>query len=396
MVATHLTAPIANERTRRLTEQPVGRLLWTFSLPAIAGMMVSSLYTVIDRLFLGNVVGADALAGLSICMPIAFVIMAVGMLIGVGSGALVSIRLGQGRKDDADAILGNAVAMALIAAVVLSTGFLLALDPLLRAFGATAHTLPYAKQFMSVILLGSFFQYASFGLNALIRAEGNPRLAMATQLINAGLNIALDALFIFGFGWGVTGAAVATVLAQGVSAVWTLAHFRSNRAVLRLRMANIRVRWSVAAPALAIGLAPFAMHLAGSVSILLLNKGLSHHGGDHAIGAYGVISSLAMLFLMPVFGIVQGAQPIIGFNYGAGNLDRVRRALKLAILSATAVVCLGFGVVQTFPAVLLAGFANDPQLVAIGTRGMHICLAMMPVVGFQVVGANFFQAIGKA
>jgi putative MATE family efflux protein len=389
--------PPMTDRTRRLAEEPVGKLLLTFSLPAIAGMMVASLYTVIDRAFLGRVVGPDAIGGLTICMPIAFVFMAVGVLIGIGSGALVSIRLGQQRKDDAEAILGGAVALTLIASVILSTVFLITLDPLLRAFGATANTLPYAKQFMRIILLGSFFQYTSFGLNAVIRAEGNPRLAMATQLINAGLNIVLDVVFIYGFGWGVPGAAAATVIAQAVSAAWTLAHFRSRRSVLRLHLGNIRVRWAVVRPALAIGLAPFCMHLAMSVTSLLMNRGLSRHGGEDAVNAYGVIGALAMLAMMPVFGINQGSQPIIGYNYGAGQYARVRRTLRLGVIAATAIMTGGFLIIEAVPAFLIRCFSpHDPALVVIGARGMRIAMLLMPVVGFQVVSANFFQAIGKA
>ena len=275
-------------RTRRLAEAPVGKLLLTFSLPAVAGMLVMSLYVVIDRMFLGHTVGPDAIGGLSICMPVSFVMMAVGMLIGFGSGALVSIHLGKQKKDDAEAVLGNAMTLIAIASFVLSTTFLLALDPLLTAFGATARTLPHARAFLSIILLGSFFQFTSFGLNAIIRAEGNPRLAMFTQLISAGLNIVLDAIFIYGFGFGVKGAAVATVISQAVSALWTLAHFRSQRSVLRLRLPNMRLRWKVAAPALAIGAAPLCMQLAASFVTLLINRGASHYGGDAAVNAYGV------------------------------------------------------------------------------------------------------------
>jgi putative MATE family efflux protein len=385
-----------DSRTRRLAEAPVGRLLFSFSLPAIVGMVVTSLYVVIDRAFLGKAVGVDAIAGLTVCMPISFVMMAVGMLIGVGSGALVSIRMGQHREQEAEQILGNAVAMTILASLTLSAAFLLALGPLLQLFGATSRTLPYAAQFMRVVLLGSFFQYTSFGLNAIIRAEGNPRLAMMTQLINAGLNIALDAVFVWGLGFGVTGAAVATVIAQGVSALWTLAHFTSSRSVLKLRAGNVRLQWAVARPALAIGTAPFSMQMAASVVMLLANRGLSRWGGDTAIGAYGIISAVGTLLAMPVFGLNQGAQPIIGFNYGAGNMDRVRRTLKLAIVSASLFLGAASLVVQTIPATLVGCFSHDPALIRLGAHGMRVLLLVAPVVGVQIVGASFFQAIGRA
>ncbi len=389
-------SPTRDNRTARLGEERVSKLLWQFSLPAIAGTVVSSLYTIIDRAFLGNVVGPDAIAGISLCMPVGFVIMAFGVLLGIGSGALVSIRLGEQRREDADLILGNAVALIVVVSLVLTVGFLLALDPLLRVFGASARTLPYARQFLRVILLGSFFQYTAFGLNAVIRAEGNPRIAMLTVFINAGLNIVLDAIFIWGLGLAVTGAAVATVIAQGVSACWTLLHFRSRRSVLKLRAASLRLRWSVVRPALAIGLAPCVMHLAASVVHLLINRGLARHGGDVALGAYGVIGALSMFILMPVFGLNQGAQPIIGFNYGAGRVARVRETLRLSVLAATAVMSAGFLVAQLFPGALVHAFARDELVATVGARGMRICLLMMPVVGFQVVGASFFQSIGKA
>jgi len=395
-MSTDRTAEGSDPRTARLGEERVGRLLWSFSLPAIAGTVVSSLYVVIDRAFLGNVVGADAIAGISLCMPISFVIMAFGMLVGIGSGALVSIRLGEQRRDDAELILGNAVALIAIVSVALTAIFLATLDPLLVLFGASERTLPYARQFLHVVLLGSFFQYASFGLNSVIRAEGNPRLAMLTVFINAATNIVLDALFVWALRLGVTGAATATVIAQGVSATWTLLHFRSARSVLKLRAANLRLRWTVIRAALAIGLSPFAMQIGMSVVNLLINRGLARHGGDAAISAHGVISALTMFIIMPVIGIVQGAQPILGYSYGARRLARVRETLRLAIIAATAVVCVGFAAAQAFPGALIRSFASDPRLVAVGVRGMHICLLMLPLVGFQIVSANFFQAIGKA
>jgi putative MATE family efflux protein len=385
-----------NQPTRRLAQDPIGRLLISFSLPAIAGMVVGSLYTVIDRAFLGNVVGPDAIAGLSICMPIAFVIMAFGMLVGIGSGALVSIRLGEQKRDQAELILGNALTVTVVMAAVLTVVFRAALDPLLVLFGASPHVLPYARQFMHVILLGSVLQYVSFGLNAIIRAEGNPRLAMMTMFLNAGMNIALDAVFILVLRMGVTGAAVATVLSQGASAIWTLAHFRSSRSVLRLRLVNLRPRAAVLRPMLAIGLAPFTMHIAGSVVYVLLNRGLARYGGDDAISAYGIIGSVAMLMLMPVFGLNQGAQPIIGFNHGAGRQDRVRRTLLLASLAATAVVTAGFAASQLFPQAIIRAFSQDPAIVQMGSRGMRIVLLLAPVVGFQIIAASYFQAIGRA
>jgi putative MATE family efflux protein len=385
-----------DRRTTRLGEEPIGKLLWSFSIPAIAGMVVGSLYTIIDRAFLGNVVGADAIAGISLSMPIGFLMMAFGMLFGVGSGAVVSIRLGQQKKGEAELILGNTLAIVVVLSLLLTVGFLIALDPLLVAFGASAQTQPYARQFMRVILIGSVSQYVTFGLNSVIRAEGNPRLAMMTMFINAGLNIVLDAVFIWGLGFGVTGAAVATVIAQGVSAAWTILHFLGKRSVLKLRMANLRLRWSAIRPVLAIGMAPFSMYLAMSVVNLIINRGLARHGGDAAIGAYGVIGALTMFILMPILGLSQGAQPIIGYNFGAHRVDRVRRSLRLAVLYATLVACVGCALAEIWPHALMSAFTRDESLVVMGARGLRICYISLPLIGFGVLSASFFQAIGQA
>lgn len=384
------------ENTRVLGEKPVGRLLVDFSIPAIIGMVANSLYTLIDRLFVGNVVGADAIAGMSVTMPISFVILAFGLLIGVGSGSLISIKLGQQKKDEAEKILGNAFMLALIISVVISGIFLFTLDNLLTQFGASSKTLPYAKQFISIILYGSLFQYISFGLSAVIRAEGNPRVAMYTMLINSFINIILDFIFIYLLGFGLRGTAVATVISQAVSAVWVLLYFRGRNSVLKLRVRNMpfQMKWLIGI--FSIGMAPFFMQLAASIINILFNRGLAQYGGDAAVGAFGIINTITMFILMPIFGINQGAQPIIGYNYGARKFARVKKALKLALIAATTIVAVGFILLQVFPAQVLGAFTSDNKLINIGAHGMRVYLAALPVVGFQIVSANFFQAIGKA
>jgi putative MATE family efflux protein len=384
------------ERTQTLGEKPVGKLLLEFSIPAIIGMMANSLYTIIDRLFVGNVVGADAIAGMSLTMPISFIIMAFGMLIGVGSGSLISIRLGENKIEQAEKILGNAFTLTLIISVVVSGFLILSLDSLLTHFGASPATLPYARQFISIILYGSLFQYISFGLSAIIRAEGNPRIAMMTLLINAGLNIVLDFVFICMLGLGLRGTAVATVISQAVAAIWVLAYFRGQHSVLKLRTQNMSLQLKLIKGIFAIGMAPFFMQLAASVVNLLFNRGLAQYGGDAAIGAFGIIGTITMFILMPIFGINQGAQPIIGYNYGALKYGRVKRALKLALAAATMIVVVGFVLLEMFPRQVLGAFTSDQELIDIGINGMRIFLLALPIVGFQVVGANYFQAIGKA
>ena len=325
------------DKTRVLGEKPVGKLLVEFSIPAIVGTVANSLYTIIDRLFVGNVVGADAIAGMSLTMPISFVIMAFGMLIGVGSGSLISIRLGE-NKEEAEKILGNAFMLSLIISVVVSGIFLLTLNPLLTHFGASPKTLPYARQFISIILYGSLFQYLSFGLSAVIRAEGNPRVAMGVMLINAGINIVLDFIFIYLLGFGLRGTAVATVISQAVSATWVLLYFRGKTSVLKLRGRNMALQMNILKGIFAIGMAPFFMQLIASVVNILYNRGLAQYGGDAAIGAFGIINTITMFILMPIFGINQGAQPIIGYNYGALEFGRVKKTLKLAIIAATGMI----------------------------------------------------------
>lgn len=383
------------EATRRLGEEKVSKLLWQFSLPSIIGTLASSVYIIIDRVFVGQVVGADALAGMSITMPISFIILAFGLLIGVGSGALVSIRLGQGNREEAEHILGQAFSMVLFISVIVSGLLLYFLDPLLLLFGASRAIIPYARDFIGIILFASIFQYAGFGLSNVIRAEGNPKKAMYVVLINAGVNIILDVFFILLFGWGVRGAAIATVISQAVSATIVIMHFRSPGSILKLKISHMLPRMDLIKGIASIGMAPFAMQLAASVVNSLFNQNLAHYGGDAAIGAFGVIGAIANFLLLPVIGVNMGAQPIIGFNYGAKRYARVIETLKKAIIAATIITTFGFALLELFPHQMMAAFTKDTSIISIGTQGMRILVIMFPFVGFQIVGGNLFQAIGK-
>lgn len=385
------------ERSKQLGEESVGRLLLKFSIPAITGMLVNALYNIVDRIYVGNMQGGDlAISGLVIAFPIMNVIMAFGMLVGLGTASLISIRLGQKRKDEAEQILGNAFILTIILSILLSVFGLLFLEPMLIKFGARGDVLTYAKQYTRIILIGVPFQNLAFSMNHSIRASGSPKIAMLTMLIGAILNTILDPIFIFVFHMGVSGAAAATILSQAVSAVWVLSYFFRGNSSLKIHKKNLRLHSSVVLKIFSIGVSPFAMQIAASIITIILNKSLLKYGGDIAVAAMGVINSITMLILMPIFGINQGVQPIIGFNYGAKKFNRVKHALKLAILGATAISSLGFIVVQLFPAPIISLFGkNNTQLIQIGSHGIRIFLSMLPIVSFQIVSSNYFQAVGK-
>jgi putative MATE family efflux protein len=385
------------DNSQELGQAPVGRLLWKYFVPAIIGVAANALYNLVDRVYIGQGVGALALSGLTVTFPIMIVAMAFGMLVGMGAAALVSLRLGEGKRDEAEKILGHAfVLLAGISLAVSALGLLLR-DPVLRLFGAGAQTLGYAREYITIILLGNVFQGLGFGMNNLIRAEGHARAAMTTMILGAGMNIVLDPIFIFVFRMGVAGAALATVISMAATCAWVLAHFRSRRSLLRLRRRHFRLEPRIVRGILAIGMAPFAMQMAGSVVNALFNVQLIRFGGDLAVGAMGIINGAAMMVVFCVIAVNMAAQPIIGFNYGARQFLRVKRTLKLALLAAAAITGAGFLAVQLFPAAIIGLFSrHDPRLLAIGTRGLRILLAAFPLVGPQLVSSNFFQAIGKA
>ncbi|NLO20448.1 MAG: MATE family efflux transporter [Syntrophomonadaceae bacterium] len=384
-----------DERAIQLGERKISQLLWQFSLPAIIGMLANSSYMIINRLFIGNVVGADAISGLSVTMPISLIMTAFGMLIGIGAGAMISIRLGQNRAKEAEHILGNALSLLLIISVLVSGTLLLWLDELLIAFGASPNTLPYGRQFISIILFGSLFQYVSFGLVAIIRSEGNPRISMNIMLLNAGLNVVLDFVFVYLLHWGMPGTAVATVISQAVAATLAIRHFIGSSSVIKLHWKFIPPSRPIIQAILSIGMAPFAMQLVSSLIVILYNQGLAQYGGDSAIGAFGIIYTITMFTLMPVVGISQGLQPIAGFNFGARKYVRVKQSLKLAILFASFIVSLLFILIQLGAGPIMRSFSSEQELLNLGIHGLRVFLLCLPIIGFQIISANFFQAIGK-
>jgi putative MATE family efflux protein len=384
------------DRTEELGKAPIPGLLLRFSLPAIVGMMVNAIYNVVDRIFIGQNVGPLGLAGATVAFPIMLVLMGFGMLVGVGGSALVSIRLGERKEGEAERILGNSLTLLVVLALGLTALGLLFLSPLLRLFGASEAILPYAVDYTSIILLGSIFQALGFGMNNFIRGEGNPKVAMITMLIGAVLNIILDAVFMIGLGLGVRGAALATVISQAISALWVLVYYAGGQSHLKIRRANLVLHKDIVLPILAIGMAPFAMQIASSAVNGLLNSQLQRYGGDLAVSTMGIIFSIAIFFVMPIMGLNQGVQPIVGYNYGAKNYHRVRQAMMIAISAASAVVVTGFIFIQTMPRAL-AGFFAGPssELVELAAAAMRIHLLMLPLIGFQIVAGGYFQATGK-
>jgi len=384
------------DRSKQLGEGNIPYLLLRFSAPAVVGMTAQALYSVVDRIFVGQAVGSEGIAGTTVSFPFMLVLLAFGMLIGVGAAALVSIRLGEQKKGEAERVLGNALVLLVCVSALLTSVGLVLLTPLLKIFGASEQILPYAQDYLQIIVLGSVFQLVGFGLNAVIRGEGNPRIAMLTMLIGALLNTILDPIFLFGFGWGMRGAAAATVISQAVSAVWVLSYFLRGRSLLNLHLGNLSLGWSVCAAILTIGSPLFAVQMAASVMNAILNNQLRIHGGDLGISVMGIIHSVALFIAMPIFGINQGAQPIMGYSYGAGKFDRVKKTLQTAILFATAICMAGFFVVMVFPSDVIRLFSReDEALMRLGTHAIRVCLMMFPIIGFQIVSASYFQAVGK-
>ncbi|WP_066505452.1 MATE family efflux transporter [Abyssisolibacter fermentans] len=383
-------------RTELLEKENVVKLLLKFSAPAIVGMLVNALYNVIDRYFVGNNVGSDAIAGITICFPIMIILMAFGMLVGFGGTALVSIKLGEQKKQEAEKILGNAFVLLIAISGCVSVISLFFVDELLTIFGASADILPFAKEYITIILCGAVFQSIGFGLNNFIRGEGNPKIAASTMLIGAITNIILDYLFIKHLNLGIKGAALATIIGQLVSAIWVLRYFLSGKSLLRFHVSNMKLELSTVKKIFALGSAPFAMQVASSAINALFNHSLYTYGGDTAISAMGLINSIAMFILMPIFGINQGAQPIIGYNYGAKQYHRVKKTYSFACIMATSIVLVGFIITRLYPKQLFMLFNKDDELlIELGTEGIKIFLIMLPIIGFQIISSNYFQAIGK-
>jgi len=381
-----------------LGTEPIGRLLLKYSVPAIIGMMVNALYNVVDRVFIGNIpgVGPMAITGLGVTMPIMSIIIAFGTLIGVGATTNVSLKLGEGDKNKAEQIVGNAISLAVSIGILITIFGTIFLNKMLTVFGASQSTIGYAKSYMSIILIGAVFNIMSMMFSNLIRGDGNPKLSATIMAAGCFMNIILDAIFIFGFNMGIQGAALATIISQAVSTTWGLIYYLRGKSNVEFKKTNLKLDGTIIKTIFAIGMAPFAMQLANSMVQLMFNTSLKVYGGDLAIGAMATISSINMLFVMPAFGFVQGMQPIVGFNYGAKKYDRSKKTLKISLILATFVFVLGALFIQLAPQVLVGAFSKDQELMNITVNGLRKYAFAMPIVGISIVGSNFIQSIGKA
>lgn len=383
---------------KHLGDAPIGKLLLQYSIPAIIGMVVNALYNIVDRMFIGNIpdIGSLAITGVGITMPIMTIVLAFGMLIGIGTTANISLNLGKGNITTAEKLLGNAFTLSIIVGLAIAiTGTIFA-NPILNLFGASENTLFYAKEYIGIILLGCTFNILSFALNSTVRADGNPKMSSITMVIGCGANIILDYLFIFVLNLGVKGAALATIISQAITFFIILYYYTAGNSNLKLKIENFKLKKHLVTMTFAIGIAPFATQIANSLVQVIANNALKTYGSDLAIGAMTVISSLNIIFMMPIFGINQGCQPIIGFNYGAKKYERAKEAFKYATIAACVICIIGFISIQCFPTQIISLFNNDPELTTLAIKGIRIYLLMMPVVGINIVATSYYQSIGKA
>ena len=379
-----------------LGTQPIGKLLMQYAIPAIIAMTASSLYNIVDSIFIGQGVGPLAISGLAVTFPFMNLGAAFGAMVGVGASTLISVKLGQRDYDTAQTVLGNVITLNTIIGIVYTIVCLMFLDPILYFFGASADTIVYARDFMEVILLGNIFTHMYLGLNAVLRASGHPQKAMYATINTVIINTILAPLFIYGFGWGIRGAAIATVIAQIVSLVWQFKILTNKNELLHLRRGIYHLQSKIVKNMIAIGLSPFCMNVASCFIVIFINQGLKEYDGDLAIGAYGIVNRLMFICVMIVMGITQGMQPIAGYNYGAQQYHRVNEVLKLAIWGATAITTFTFLVGELIPELTVSIFTTDEGLISRAAEGFRIAVLVFPIVGFQMVTSNFFQSIGMA
>lgn len=381
-----------------LKEEKISILLLKYSIPAILAMMVTSMYNTVDRAFIGSIkdVGALAISGLGVTMPLFTILGAFCVGIAIGGSTNISIKLGEGNKEDAEKILGSTVALEVSVAIVIMLVGMFFLEDILYVFGASSETINYAKDYMSVIFFGSWFNLPGFALNSAIRAEGNPKLAANMMIISCVLNLVLDPIFIFVFDMGIKGAAIGTIMCQLLVCIWSVYYFTLGKSNLKLKAKNVKIKKKFFKAIILIALTPFFMELASGFIHLVTNRVLKTYGGDLAIGAMTTITSIYLIFLMPVFGISQGMQTIIAYNYGAQEHNRAKSALLMSMIAGSIILGIGFILIQTIPHNLVAIFTNNSELSNIAINGIKIYTVMLPSIGVSILGAVYFQSIGSA
>jgi putative MATE family efflux protein len=381
--------------TLEIGTKPIGRLLWQYALPAMVAMTASSLYNIIDRAFIGQIVGPEAIAGLGITFPFMNLSAAFGAAVGVGAATCISVKLGQRDYEMAEHLLGNTVTLNLIIGFLFMTISLIFLDPVLRFFGASDATIPYAREFMKVMLVGNMITHMYFGMNAVLRAVGKPRHAMYATLFTVGMNILLIMVFVWWMRLGIRGAALATITAQSMALCWQMWIFSDKRELLHLRRGIYRLKASLVGRIISIGISPFLMNVTSCVIVIFMNNQFVRYGGDMAVGAYSIANSMVMVFFMLVMGVSQGMQPIVGYNYGAEKYDRMLRCLWLAITVGTAILLVGWVISMLFAQDIARIFSTDATLIGLSAQGLKIVIFVFPVVASQALITQFFQCLGK-
>lgn len=379
-----------------LGTENIGKLLMQYAVPAIIAMTASSLYNMVDSIFIGHGVGTMAISGLALTFPLMNLAAAFGSLVGVGAATLISVKLGQKDYDTAQRVLGNVFVLNILLGVAFTVIVMAFLDPILYFFGGSDETVGYARDYMYIILLGNTITHLYLGLNAVLRSSGHPQKAMYATIATVIINTILDPVFIYGFGWGIRGAAIATIVAQIISLMWQLWIFSSKEELLHFHRGIFRLKRKIVFDSLAIGMSPFLMNMAACFIVILINQGLKKYGGDLAIGAFGIVNRLVFIIVMIVMGLNQGMQPIAGYNFGAKQYERVTKILKLTIIYVTGVTTFGFIIGMLFSDTVVGIFTSDAELIELSAKGLRIVVMFFPIIGFQMVTANFFQSIGMA
>ena len=381
---------------KELGTEKIGKLLMRYAIPAVISMLAASAYNIVDRAFLGQFVGPLAIAGLAVTSPIMNLSAAFGAMIGAGGSTLLSIKLGQRDYETAERVMGNIISLNVVVGFVFAVLALVFIDEILYFFGASEATLPYAKTYMVIIIYGNIITHLTHGLTNVLRVIGHPNKAMVSVLFGVFINLLFDYIFINVCGWGIAGAAYATILSQTLSTIYLIWCLCNKNDRIHLHSGIYALRKRIVKNIMAIGISPFCVQMCACLVVVLINRGLKDHGGDMAIGAYGIVNSITFMFIMIVMGITQGMQPIAGYNYGAQRFDRVSQVLKVASIYATIVMTCSFVLCQFFPHLCVSIFTDDVETHELAIEGMRVITLVSPLVGFQIVVGNFFQSIGMA